>query len=215
MSLRASFRLIVKSVVLMLIWITCYTALAQVNLNQQTLHQFMDRTLHGPVDVIAQKQSNETRDGAATYVAVVCRGHHDENILIVIRIDGNKFHLVWSSAKLKKSLGVITPDSLQLRMSNGTQYLTLLGCNPHDCGGINGSYTAEVFEVSSGHMNLFDIWSCAQKNETPDHTKPQICVAGDYRSASVASPSIKGVVTDLIHEKIAGANRIFVQFESR
>jgi hypothetical protein len=213
MSLKASFRSILGYVGLLLI--SCATALAQANLNEQALHKFVDETLHGPTEVIAQKQSSGVGNGIAIYVAVLCRSQHGKNVLIVIETDRPKFNVVWSSAEHRKSLGVVAADSLQLRVLDGKEYFTLLGCNPHDCGGIDGSYNAEVFQVSTGHTRQFDIWGCAQQDRTLGQTKPQLCVSGDDRADNDSSSDLRRVVIDLLHEKISGANGILIQFEPR
>jgi len=209
MSSRATSKILLITIVSIFVWHTVGSeARAQPNLNQNALRLFVEKELGGPIEIVTQRQSRTTIADTHTFVALLCRTQDEKNLLLVIRSDGDNFQLVWSSTR---SLGVITPKRLQLRTVGNVQFFTLLGCNPHDCGGASGSYTAEVFQVSDARMNRFEIWGC----ESSQHLAVQsFCVSSaDERQPRIPSLT-KAVIEELIHDQIAGASGAVVHFKA-
>lgn len=181
-------------------------------LDEEALQRFLRSSAHGNGTVVSHQESVPLTAEEPLYSAVFYRLQSGKDALIIVKIKDNRFSTVWSSTIKKVPLGVISPDNLQHISSKLDQYFTFWGCKPHDCGGVSGAYTFEVFQISRSNMAVLDVRECASKVKPTTSSNVNICVSNLHDGDSILSPDAQTILASRIRSVIPGAGDASIEF---
>ncbi len=180
--------------------------------NDHALQVFLTRTLHGQVQVLAHKESRPPTSGKAHVSAILCGAKSRGIVLLIAEVRDHHFRKVWSSLNAVKTPGVISPRNLEYVTAKEGEYFTFWGCNPHDCGGVSGTYIFDVFDISKRSMLVLDVRRCASTGVPSNPARVRMCVTNLIDENAQIPPSIQNVVSKQIRSDIEGAENVPVQF---
>jgi hypothetical protein len=186
--------------------------LAEQPVDENSLQVFLAGALHDHVQVLTHKESHPSTPGKAYVSAILCRARDGKNVLLIAEIQGHHFRELWSSLTMVKPLGVVSPSNLDYTVSNEGEFLTFWGCNPHDCGGLSGTYTYEVFDVSHANMRVFDVRRCTSGGASSDASKARVCVTNLVDDNSPIPLATQTVISKLIRSNMSEDGDILVEF---
>jgi hypothetical protein len=191
----------------------CLTGLsAEPSIDENGLQVFLTGTLHGPAQVLVHKESHPTAPGLAYLSAILCRLQDERDVLLIVEVQNHHFKEVWSSLKIVKSLGVVSPRNLDFISSKEGEYFAFWGCNPHDCGGISGTYKFEIFSASDKSMLVLDVRQCASGGAPSNPARVRMCVTNLVDENAQIPLAAQHVLSKQIRLEIKGAENALVEF---
>ena len=191
----------------------CFAGLAsKPSEDENSLRKFLAETFHGPSQVLAHKESRPITHRGKYLSAVLCQLRDKRSALLIIEVRDHRVREVWSSLKVVKSLGVVSPRNLELIGSGEGEFFTLWGCNPHDCGGTAGTYQFEIFNVANKNMLVLDVRQCVSGRATSDSAQVRMCVTNLIDEDAEMSLATQNMVSQKIRSDIKGAEDALVEF---
>ncbi len=185
---------------------------AEAPVDENALQVFVTATLHDHVRVLVHKESHQSTSKKTYVSAILCRMSDGINVLLIAEMRHHHFRELWSSLSTVKSLGVVSPRNLEYVITKEGEYFTFWGCSPHDCGGISGTYTFEIFDASNRSMQVLDVRLCTIENTSSDPSRVRMCVTNLIDEDGQISAATRIVINKQIQSNIAGAADIPIEY---
>jgi hypothetical protein len=176
------------------------------------IQSFAQRELKGGAAVLAFKQSQKADLTGGFWVAVLCRSDAAKTALLIGESHGQEIKRVWSSSNAKDLPGVLSFKNLNYAEFDGDQFFSLWGCHPHDCGGLDGVYTFDIFQVSTKKMMIFDVRQCELPAIRPKVATKGLCITDVKNPDSTPGKSVQHALTDAIKSAIPSASDVPIDF---
>jgi len=125
---------------------------------------------------------------------------------------GNNIHKVSLTSGAEDLPGVISGNNLDYVAENGDQFFVFWGCHPHDCGGMSGAYTFDVFQISSHKMMVFDVRQCDIPSGTEGQPKAKMCVTNVKDPESTPASTVQHLLAGAISSAIPDAEGVPIDF---